>query len=116
MDYYNYGECRLIRGAYYCGAMATAMPYKSMLDTKVRDLSQAPSPASHYLAPHPIIHPHSTHAHTVYPLTHFTEPRTRPLNISDLCRAGANLSESTGRCALRPGAWQADGPLQVRCL
>ena len=46
MDYYNYGECRLIRGAYYCGAMATAMPYKSMLDTKVRDLS--PPPASHY--------------------------------------------------------------------
>jgi hypothetical protein len=34
VDYYTYGECRLVSGSYYCGPMATLMPYKGMTTTR----------------------------------------------------------------------------------
>lgn len=33
VDYYTYGMCRLILGAYYCGALSTAAPYKGQPNT-----------------------------------------------------------------------------------
>jgi len=50
VDYYNFGECRLVGGSYFCGAMATRMPYKSLLDTREATteslLGQAPASTS----------------------------------------------------------------------
>jgi len=34
VDYYTYGMCRLVVGAYYCGPLATAAPYKGLTSTK----------------------------------------------------------------------------------
>lgn len=33
MDYYTFGSCRLVAGAYYCGMFTTAQPYKGLTNT-----------------------------------------------------------------------------------